>query len=120
MSAKADKPKSTPKKKQSTRSRGFYTRVLDEAEQIDFELASGVEGLDDEIALLRMRVRTLLENDPDNIRYIVQATNALVRLVRARYDISKEDRKGLKEAIGNVLKEVAIPLGIGIGTGIAR
>jgi len=120
MSAKADNQRNTPKKKQNTSKRSFYSRVLDEAEQIDFELASGVEGLDDEIALLRMRVRTLLENDPDNIRYIVQATNALVRLVRARYDISKEDRKGLKEAIGNVLKEVAIPLGIGIGTGIVK
>ena len=48
------------------------------------------------------------------------ATNTLVRLVRTRYNISKEDRKGLKEAIGNVLKEVALPLGIGIGTGLTK
>jgi len=98
----------------------FYTQILDEAEQLDFELAAGVEGLDDEITLLRMRIRALLEDEPENIRHIVQATNALVRLVRTRYDISKEDRKGLKEAITNVLKEVAIPLGIGIGTGISK
>ena len=120
MSAKENRRRDAPKAKQVTRKRGFYTKVLEEADELDFELAAGVEGLDDEIALLRMRIRALLKNEPENIRYIVQATNALVRLVRARYDISKEDRKGLKEAIGNVLKEVAIPLGIGIGTGLGR
>ncbi len=29
-------------------------------------------------------------------------------------------RKGLKEAIGNVLRDVALPLGIGIGTIIKK
>ena len=120
MPEKAKRKRGAPQGNQNARKHGFYSRALNEAEQLDFELATGVEGLDDEIALLRIRIRTLLENEPENIRYIVQATNALVRLVRARYDISKEDRKGLKEAIGNVLKEVALPLGIGIGTGLSK
>ena len=120
MPARADRRRGAQKGKQTAVKRGFYPRILNEAEQIDFELAAGVDGLDDEIALLRMRIRSLLESEPENIRYIVQATNALVRLVRTRYDIGKEDRKGLKEAIGNVLTEVAIPLGIGIGTAISK
>jgi hypothetical protein len=44
----------------------------------------------------------------------MQATNALAHLVKTRYNISKEQRKGLKEAIGNVLRDIAIPLGIGV------
>ena len=56
------------------------------------------------------------KRDPENVKLIMQATNTLARLVRTRYNISKEDRKGLKEAIGNVLRDVALPLGIGIGT----
>ncbi len=109
-----------PKGNQNARKHGFYSRILDEAEQLDFELATGVEGIDDEIALLRVKIKSLLEKDPENIKLVMQATNALARLVRTRYSISKEDRKGLKEAIGNVLREVAVPLGIGIGTGISR
>ena len=50
----------------------------------------------------------------------MQASNTLARLVRTRYNITKEQKKGLKEAIGNVLKDVALPLGIGIGAGIKR
>ena len=94
--------------------------ILNEAEQLDFELATGVEGIDDEIALLRVKIKSLLANDPENIKLIMQATNTLARLIRTRYNISQEDKKGLKEAIGNVLKEVALPLGIGIGTGLGK
>lgn len=101
--------------KASARKPGFYAKVLDEAERLDFELASGVEGIDDEIALLRVKIKSLLENEPENIRLIMQATNALERLVRTRYSISKEQRKGLKEAIGNVIRDIALPLGIGVG-----
>jgi len=100
---------------QNARKHGFYSRVLDEAERLDFELAAGVEGIDDEIALLRVKIKSLLENDPENIKLIMQATNTLAGLVKTRYNISKEQRKGLKEAIGNVLKDIALPLGIGIG-----
>ena len=50
----------------------------------------------------------------------MQVTNALERLVRTRYSISKEQRKGLKEAIGNVIKDIAIPLGIGVGAGLKK
>lgn len=105
-----------PTGNQNARKHGFYSKVLDETERLDFELATGVEGIDDEIALLRVKIKSLLERDPENVKLIMQATNTLAKLVRTRYNISKEDRKGLKEAIGNVLRDVALPLGIGIGT----
>jgi hypothetical protein len=105
---------------QNVRKQGFYSRALDEAEQLDFELASGVNGIDDEIALLRVKIKTILGDEPKNLKLLVEATNALERLVRTRYRITKEQRKGLKEAIGNVLRDIALPLGIGIGTTIDK
>jgi hypothetical protein len=48
------------------------------------------------------------------MKLIAQANNTLARLVSTRYNISKEDKKGLREAITNVLRDVALPLGIGI------
>ena len=115
MPAEIKRKKGAPKSNQNARKHGFYSKVLDEAEQLDFELATGVEGIDDEIALLRVKIKSILAHDPENISLIMQATNTLARLVRTRYNISKEDKKGLKEAIANVLREVALPLGIGIG-----
>jgi hypothetical protein len=97
---------------QNARKHGFYSRVLDEAESMELEAARDIEGLDEEIALLRVKIQSILEKDPDNVRLIMQATSTLSRLVRTRYNLEKEQGKGLKEAIGNVLKEIAVPLGI--------
>jgi hypothetical protein len=115
MPAKARGKRGAPKGKHNARKPSFYAKVLDEAERLDFELASGVEGIDDEITLLRVKIKSLLENEPENIRLIAQVTNTLERLIRTRYSISKEQRKGLKEAIGNVIRDIALPLGIGVG-----
>ena len=114
MPAERKTKKDAPRGNQNISKQGFYVRVLDEAEQIDFELISGVEGIDDEIALLRVKIKSILRHDPENIKLVAQATNALARLVSTKYNIRKKDKKGLKEAINNVLKDVAIPLGIGI------
>ena len=120
MSAETKRKRGAPKGNQNARKHGFYSKVLDEADQLDFELAAGVNGIDDEIALLRVKIKSILEKDPENIKLIMQATNTLARLVKISYKMTKEQRKGLKEAIGNVLRDVALPLGIGIGASINK
>ena len=111
--------KDTSKRLRKSEKQKFYTRVLDEAERLDFELASGVNGIDEEIALLRVEIKKAVSGgDVSNLRLLVNATNALERLIRTRYQITKEQRKGLKEAISTVLKDIAIPLGINIGAGV--
>lgn len=115
MPQRADRKRGAPRGNQNARKHGFYSRVLDESEQLDFALATGVEGIDDEIALLRVKIKSLVAHDPDNITLIMQAINTLARVVSARYNLSKHDKQGLKEAIGNVLRDVALPLGIGMG-----
>ena len=120
MSPEAKKRAVATKTGKKSRKPSLYSLALDEAEQIDFELAAGVNGIDDEIALLRVKIKSILSSDPDNVKLIMQATNTLARLIKTRYNITKEQKKGLKEAIGNVLKDVALPLGIGIGTGLKK
>ena len=118
MPTEAKRKRGAPRGNQNARKHGFYSKVLDETEKMDFELAAGVNGIDDEIALLRVKIKSILEKDPENIKLIMQATNTLAGLVKTSYNITKEQKKGLKEAIGNVLRDVALPLGIGIGASI--
>lgn len=103
-----------PQGNQNARKHGFYSRVLDEVQRLDFEQATCIEGLDDEIALLRVKLKSVLRYDPDNMKLIMQATNTLIRLVKTRYNIGSEDKKGLKEAMESVFKNVALPLGLNI------
>jgi hypothetical protein len=111
--------KSIPKRRRSPEKAGYYAQVLDEAERLDYELATGVNGIDDEIALLRVEIKKAIAGgDVSNLRLLVNATNALERLIRTRYQITREQRKGLKEAISNVLRDIALPLGINIGASV--
>lgn len=90
----------------------FYSKALDEAEQLELEKALGIEGLDYEIALLRFKLRELLEEYPEKIELQLRAANALARLIHIRYQISTEQKKNLRDAIATVLRDVAIPLGV--------
>lgn len=94
--------------------RSFYLRTLDEAERLEFQAASNIEGIDDEITLMRMQINDLVHQE--DLDDLVKAMRTLARLVSTRYNISRHDKKGIKEAIGNVLRDIALPLGISLGT----
>ncbi|MBN1151697.1 MAG: hypothetical protein JXA58_00675 [Dehalococcoidia bacterium] len=96
----------------------FYLRALTAAEQLDLADAGCIDGIDDEIALLRLRLRRLAEQSPERIDLQVDLAGAIARLIKTRYQISSEQKKSLKSAISRVLEEVAVPLGIGIGVGV--
>jgi hypothetical protein len=93
----------------------FYGRVLEEAEKLELEEASRIEGIDDEIALLRLKLRELVKEQPERIDLHFEAANIIARLVKTRYQITGAQNKSLKEAIQKVLTEVAVPLGIAVG-----
>lgn len=97
---------------------GFYIQALDEAERLELEEASSLEGIDEEIAILRVKLRQLLQSHPERIDLHFQAANIIARLVKTRYQITKEQKRSLKEAVQRVLTEVAIPLGIGVVKGM--
>jgi uncharacterized protein YjcR len=103
---------------QNARTHGFYSKALDDTEKDDMELAIGISDIDDEIALLRVKIKAVLARDPENVKLIMQATNALAELMIKKYQINKEQKKGLKIAIGNVFRDVALPAGINLGADI--
>ena len=120
MPEETERKRGAPLGNQNARKHGFYSRVLDESEQLDFALATGVEGIDDEIALLRVKIKSLVAHDPENIALIMKAINTLARMVSTRYNLGRKDKQGLKDAIGNVLRDVALPLGISLGAVLDR
>ena len=112
----ANKKRGAQKGNQNARKHGFYSKVLDEKEQAAYDQAIFVEGIDEEIALLRVKMISLLKRDPENIRLISQAANTLIKLIYIKYDVDRNNVKSMKEAIATVLNEVALPLGIKIGS----
>lgn len=115
---KKKKGPGAPKGNQNARKHGFYSEVLDAAEQLDFENAQDVEGIDFEIAVLRVKIKALLERDPNNIKLLMDATNTMARLLRTKYNLDKGQGRSVRDAIHDVIKDLAVPLGIGVGVAL--
>jgi hypothetical protein len=111
------KPKrGAPKGNRNAAKCGFYSKVFSEAERFDFHAAAGVEGIDEEIALLRLEIKKAISGGDDrNLRLLIKAAAALDKLIRTHYQIATARHQGLKEAIENVIKDVLVPLGVNIG-----
>ena len=99
---------------------GFYAKTLSEAEKLDLEAAADIEGLDDEIALLRVKIKHALERDPDNLDILLDASATLARLVKLRYGLTAKEGHSIQDNIMKVLKELggtAINAAIGATVG---
>ena len=109
-----------PKDNQNARKHGFYSRVLTEAGQVELESASQIEGVDQEIAFLRVKLKQLADQHPERLDLQLEAANTIARLIRTHYQITREQKQTLRESIQKVLTDVAVPLGIGIAIGTRK
>ena len=86
--------------------RNFYGQALDQAERLDLEQAQEIEGLDDEIALMRVRLKREVEQHPEDVQLLVKGLEILVRAVGARYRLSPKSRKDLAENLAAALNSL--------------
>ncbi len=87
--------------------KNFYKSVLAGSEKSSVNSAASIEGLENEIALLRVRVKSLLETEPSNTREILQTTNMLARLLQVQKNLALEDRQILRAAADCVSRDIA-------------
>ncbi len=86
--------------------RNFYRHALDQAERLDLERAQQIEGLDDEIALMRVRLKRAVEAHPQDVQLLMKGLEILVRAVGARYRLSPKSRKDLAENLAATLNSL--------------
>jgi hypothetical protein len=116
MAKRLKRKRGAPKGNLNSLKHGFYSKVFNEAEKLEFNHAAGIEGIDEEIALLRLEIKKAISGgDERNLLLLVKAAGALEKLIRTRYQITAAQRKGLKVAIGNVIRDILVPLGVNVG-----
>jgi len=86
----------------------FYEAALSEAERADLDAALGVDGVDQEIAVLRLRLRTLLRERPEDLALLFQGVGLIVRLVTSRYRLPRQSQAELKLALDRVLASIGV------------
>lgn len=89
------------------RTRSFYARALTAADRTALEDARAVEGLDDEIALLRVEIRRLIETEEPDARVLQGAMRLLVQTLVAQHRLAGSEAENLSEAVARVVEEFA-------------
>jgi hypothetical protein len=94
---------------QNARTHGFYSKMLAQDEKRELNRAGGVDGLDQEIAILRIKLRSLIGQDGNNLRLINQTAATLGKLYTITNSLGNTDSAKLKEAFHSVIAEFIIP-----------
>ncbi len=92
--------------RRSQLARDFYGSALDAAGRIKLEAAEEIEGLDREIALLRVKLHEVLTERPEELQLMLRGIDLLVKAVSARYRLSKQAEEDLAESIAGVIRGV--------------
>ena len=92
--------------RRSKLARDFYGSALEAAERIELSAAGEVQGLDEEIAVLRMKLREVLTKRPEDLPLMLRGVELLVKAVSARHRLSKEAEENLADSIGGVVRGV--------------
>ena len=95
---------------------GFYGDVLGEGEREEYERAKGIGGIDDEVAILRIKLKEILEKG--DIGLFMKGFELLVKAMGVKYRISRASRESLSDAMARVLREIGgslFPEGFGGG-----
>lgn len=98
---------------ETPRSEGFYAAALTEAERMRLPEAREVEGIDEEIAVLRVRLFTAVEARPVQLKLLTQGMGMLVRMVAMRYRMSEKSQEDLSESLAGVVEGISTALGLG-------
>ena len=99
---------------QNARTHGFYSTVLNKAERRIYNATDGNEGLEAEIKLLRTKIKSLVDTQPDNVKLISQALFTLAKLVGTRHGTGGDEMDTRTEATLNILRDIALPAGVGV------
>jgi hypothetical protein len=93
---------------------GYYSRAFKKAEKIDFNAAAGMDGINEEIALLRFEIKKAVSGgDIKNLVPLVKATEALEKLIRTHHKLyqgNKSKQIDLEEALANVYRNIVFPM----------
>jgi hypothetical protein len=92
----------------NARKHGFYSGTLSPAETRQLWNLTNLEGVDPEVALIRVKLQSSLQHDPDNRRVIGEASRLLVKWYSANYRLERTDRSYLKTVVDCLLVIAAL------------
>jgi len=92
---------------QNARKHGFYSSSLSQREICEFLNLTNLEGLDREVAVLRLKIKSVLAADPDNRRVFRDIAALIAARYAAEYGLDRSDINYLKRSLLNIFLSAA-------------
>jgi len=93
------------KTSKARRTRSFYAEALNEAEKSSVEIAREVDGVGEELVVLRLRLRTLAKKEDFDLSLLLRSLDVLRRLVETKHRLSKEESEAFAAELPLLLTE---------------
>jgi hypothetical protein len=90
----------------ASRRKNFYTDALTETERKRLPAAARIEALEDEIAMLRVKLFSAASKPNTDLRLLTHGIDMLVKAVATQYRLSPKARKDLADHIAAVLNSL--------------
>ena len=84
----------------------LYSDSMTKGERLALADAAALEALADEIAFLRVRLKTTLKEKPEDLKLALSAMNTLMRMVVAEYRLSPRASKHLQDHLTALLNDL--------------
>jgi hypothetical protein len=91
---------------EATPARNFYGTAVAGTDFGALLEARGVSGLEEEIALLRLQLRSLITEKPEDVRLVLQGINTLVRAVAAEYRLAGPDQQEMVRRMADAVSQL--------------
>ena len=90
----------------------LYIAVMTDEEMARLGVAMKVQGVDLEIALLRLRIERVLKDHPEDTLLLFKGIELLIRAVGAKSRSSNDSSGPSEQLIENILRDVGLKLGL--------
>jgi len=92
----------------NARKHGFFSGTLSPAETRQMWNITNLEGVDPEIAFIRVKLQSSLQYDPGNRRVIREASRLIVKWYSANYGLDATNSKYLKAVVESLLETASM------------
>lgn len=82
----------------------FYSSCVDQAELTE---ALQIEGIDEELAILRIQLKKMVKERPDDLPLMLKGFDLVARIAAARYRMSAKSREDLAQSLGETITHIA-------------
>lgn len=96
-----------PRGNQNARKHGYYSKVLTPQQRDLLSTVSEFSSLNREIDVLRVKIASILANDPKNVKVLTLAMTSLAGLLRANQCLGNRETRALDAASGLVSRLIS-------------